>query len=168
MTNVCDFIKEDINCLMLLTQTNKQIRDIIINNTSYVSQIESIRNTINYEKMFRYIRIYSESKVFNNNNNIIEYLSKINNMIPYMISSHLYALNVEICLNYSSVCVNYWNKDTNNFKYLYRCMIEEAKILYYIIKQIDPQYQIVITSDNYMVKFDTYDLINWLDSINNI
>jgi hypothetical protein len=129
MTNVCNFIKDDIKCLAHLIQTNKQIRDIVIKNTLYNSQKENIINAINFEKMFRYVRIYSESIVNNNNNNIIEYFSKIQDLTPYMVSSHLYTLNVELCLNYCSI--NYLIN--NSPKYMNKYIIEESKMLYYII-----------------------------------
>ena len=173
MINIIDIIKNDINCLMLLTQTNKEIRDNIIKNTTYIHQIDNIKNTSNFNKMFQYIKMYSSSivynnypnlKVYDNNNNIIKYFAKIQKLIPYMVPSQLYAFNVMLCVNYSSV--KYWAN--NPPKYMDRCMIEESKILYSIIKQIDPLYQIVITPDNYIVKFDSKELIDWLDNLNSL
>jgi len=130
MINIINIIKDDMNCLMLLFQTNKHIRDNIIKNTSYITRKEDIIkiNKMNFEKIYKYIRIYSELKV-NNDNNMLEYFSKIQNLIPYMVSSHIYKLNIELCVNYSSV--NYWAN--NPPKYMDRCMIEESKMLYSII-----------------------------------
>lgn len=173
MINIIDIIKNDINCLMLLTQTNKEIRDNIIKNTTYIDQIDNIKNTSNFNKMFQYIKMYSSSIVYNNypnlkvydtNNNIIKYFAKIQKLIPYMVPSQLYAFNVMLCVNYSSV--KYWAN--NPPKYIDKCMIEESKIMYYIIKKIDPLYQIVITPDNYIVKFDSKELIDWLDNLNSL
>lgn len=161
--SICQFINDDVSCLATLMRTNKEMRDIVINNTSYITQKDSIV----FKKICEYTKIYSECKMLvakencaeYNQNQLIHYLLEIQQMIPLMSSSHLYDMNVIICENY----IDYFEYSVP--KFVRSRLHEESKMMYSIMKQIDNQYvenEFQMTLDEYSAHITVSDLKNWL------
>lgn len=145
MTNICKFLENDPKSLAMLSQTNKEINNIVVNTTSYTTQ----KNQRNYENMLTYITLYSQfqfdkkyrssfDQTEEDDETEKEYLVKINEIVPLIDHSYLENLNTMICENYFTILeidLTYYHAE------VYR---EEAKMMYSIIKTIDPSYKMQI------------------------
>jgi len=142
--SVCNYINDDVYCLIKLSKTNKQIRNVVINTTSYIEQKKLIIDKMHFEKIRELIRIYTESKINgrvlqnipNNQNKMKDYILKIQEIANEMNSSLMFKLNTIICQNY----VDFYEESPPKsvMKYIH----EESKTIYTIINLINPQYDL--------------------------
>ena len=136
LTTVCQILNDDIMSLSLLTQTNKEMMDIVLNNTSYLVEKENKINEMNFKKIIDFTREFASSKVKNDSINATKYNIEIDNMTNCITSSHLDDMNAIICENYFDCYEN------NPPKFIAQCLFEEAKMIYSIMKKIDMNYKI--------------------------
>ena len=156
--------KEDVNGLYNLSQTCKEMNNIVNINTDYNvlkklatfnSPCEAVCKSI--YKVFD--SIYDDTTKIEIKNIVKIALDKVVYIIPYLSNNDIYDINVELCSLYLD-----WNDTIIPGKYSYKILIE-GKILYDFIKTTDNQYEfdLFLPFQNNMC-FAQYKegFINWL------